>query len=220
MEKQRNINPDVTQVRYNLKKMKKSLKAGEAVDLVKAEEDLSAAKSFFKQVGMFAQADIVDSLLRGLKREGLGAQKQQESVKLLLGSINHLIEKRMVMNQRRCSAEIAFDRSCEDVGEVHPFDVIWAPTQGGWHYSIVIRVDQDSVVCYPVTTASRFQLRKIGCQSVEITGCDVKYLNGQRITSSAVRLDRKRVRVEGHVYHHAMIEKAVNKFNIIYNTPC
>ena len=80
MEKQRNINPDVTQVRYNLKKMKKSLKAGEAVDLVKAEEDLSAAKSFFKQVGMFAQADIVDSLLRGLKREGLGAQKQQESV--------------------------------------------------------------------------------------------------------------------------------------------
>lgn len=204
---------DANQVRYILKKMKKHLRMNDTVDFDKTVEDLSAVNLFFKRLGMFHQADKVRIMLCEFRNKSNDTQCQLKCVEELLSSTKHLIEKRKTMDQRRCSAEMAFNRLqvCDD--DVHPYDVIMAPTQGGWHHSIVISVDNNTVVCYPVTTANRFQLRKIGCKSIEITGCDVEYLNGQRITSSAVRLDRKKVKVKDHVYNHAAIEEAINMFS-------
>lgn len=44
------------------------------------------------------------------------------------------------------------------------YDVIKVPTQGGIHYSVVTNITDNMVECFPITTAKKSQLAKIGCQ--------------------------------------------------------
>jgi len=206
-------NIDVFKVRYILNKQKKNLERNEMIDVDQATENLTAVKAFFYQVGLYDQGKTAAKVLSMLSKANNDNRKFLASVTKMLVGIRHLTHKRRIMDQMRCRAEIAYNKRQKQNVEVKQYDVVMAPTQGGWHHSIVASVEGNTIICYPVTTANKFQLRKNGCKSAKISHCNIDSLNGYRITSAAVRLDRDKVQVLGHLEKTAMIENTIMKYN-------
>lgn len=81
-------------------------------------------------------------------------------------------EKLQVMAIREARARRSYFKNIGEsnsvVQDLSVYDVIKVPTQGGMHYSVVTKVNKNSVECFPITTASEEQLTKIGCQFIQL----------------------------------------------------
>ena len=67
------------------------------------------------------------------------------------------------------------------------YDVIKVPTQGGIHYSVVTNISDNIVECFPITTAKKSQLAKIGCQYYKLQ-CKTSDGGSLYLTNSKTKL--------------------------------
>ena len=146
----------------------------------------------------------IRKLLYGLKLDDQGYELREISKVLASGQFNsrsiiskmeHILndmkkvkEKASIMRQRECRATINFNdekrRSkknnygCSRVSNISKYDVILAPTQGGFHYCVVTEViPNKQVTCYPMTTAQTKDLDMLGCKYYPLSGVDGSHQN-------------------------------------------
>ena len=95
-------------------------------------------------------------------------------LELLHRNLQQKKEKGQVMERREAAARSSFfkrltsKKACSH--EIQRYDVIKVPTQGGFHFSVVTKVQKQHIECYPITTASEHQLSMIGCDFYKLTG--------------------------------------------------
>ena len=169
---------EATEAIYNLKRCIKQIKS---VDI-----DMNALVSGLQKVRQY---------LYGISRKALGDELRVISRSLVSDLIDHRIavirldnvirelkkirEKNCIMRQRRCQADMRFNDEglrkkkrnwgCTEVDALSRYDVILAPTQGGFHFCIISDVeDGDHVIAYPMTTASNSDLNMLGCRSYSL----------------------------------------------------
>ena len=139
--------------------------------------------------------DRVNSVVDNLS--GVGCEFENSLEKNLLyvkKTIEGLNEKRKIMALRENMARADyFKRSNRNpyfnsAPILRKYDIVMAPTQGGFHRSIVAEVNDEYVVCYPMTTAGRTQLNFIGCKSRSLAPSGDERFKGVRLTASAVKI--------------------------------
>ena len=98
---------------------------------------------------------------------------------------------------------------------IERYDVVYVPTQGGFHYSVVYDVlDNDTAVCYPITTASCRDIRMLGNKWHTLQDCGCPEFNGCKLTSAAAYVDLGRASYskKGHISNYSEIETALTNF--------
>lgn len=155
---------------YTLKKLEKQVK-GNTIDF--EEMSLSLRKITYscnKKCHKGERAQIMQ-LIGYLFHKTLNKELILLKVQSLLKFYKARLEKEKVMRIREANARIGFfySTSSTDYYRLHQNlkfgDIIKVPTQGGSHYSIVNKVNRDSVECYPLTTAKRKELDLLGVDS-------------------------------------------------------
>lgn len=142
-----------------------------------------------------------------------------EDVKAIEAQICKVNEKRRIMKGRYNKACLYFKQETfKSDSSIYPsklnvYDVVKVPTQGGMHYSIISEVNDDYVTCFPMTTASKYNLDLIGTKSVSLSGCGDSSYKGIRLTASATRVphDRAIKTYMGSVANNSQICKQLAK---------
>ena len=165
---------EATEAIYNIKKCIKQIKSGEA-DMNALVMGLQKVRKYLYGISRKPLGDE----LRDISRSLVGNLMDPRMAVLRLGAVvselRKVREKNGVMRQRMCYANMCFNNEerrkkkrnwgCAEVETLSRYDVILAPTQGGFHYCIVSDVvDGDHVIAYPMTTASKHDLRALGCR--------------------------------------------------------
>lgn len=179
---------------YNLKKISKRVETGN-FDKTKTSETLLDIRRMLNSLGLVEEGCVI----RCVSHE-LACAKY--CVKSIVSKINHLIstlkkikEKKLVMECREASARRDFFskgnkmRNTYQVKSLSLYDVILVPTQGGYHYSVVGKILQnDSVLCYPMTTGSLEDLERIGCQAIQLQSPSNGRFKDSYITSACASI--------------------------------
>ena len=155
---------------------------------------------FLSTIHGFAEENELTKIKKGAMNvamfllKGHGEYKEVlEIVKEIKQQLYAMNEKRNVMLVRQISAGVRHKKKLSaDAPVSHsailPFDVVKVPTQGGMHLSIVWEVNDQYVVCFPMTTATRKDLSLFGVKSVSLSGCGDEKYEGVRLTESATQI--------------------------------
>ncbi len=159
------MNADLNKAIYMVKKMIK------LVDKNLLEKDqtcnqLSMITSYAKEEQLsntFKQAkDCLNKAICGIE------YLRSEDLRKLLSSLQAKKEKVQVMAIREAKARYGYfnriNKTTNKKDNLVVYDVIKVPTQGGIHYSVVTNISDNIVECFPITTAKKSQLAKIGCR--------------------------------------------------------
>lgn len=126
-------------------------------------------------------------------------------------------EKVQVMAIREAKARYSYfnrlKKTTNEKNNLLIYDVIKVPTQGGIHYSVVTNISDNIVECFPITTAKKSQLAKIGCQYYKLQ-CKTSDGGSLYLTNSKTKLPLHAAEKSyTHSYGNpAEIDKALLKF--------
>jgi hypothetical protein len=126
-------------------------------------------------------------------------------------------EKLQVMAIREAKARYSYfnrmNKTTNKKNNLLVYDVIKVPTQGGIHYSVVTNISDNIVECFPITTAKKSQLAKIGCQYYKLQ-CKTSDGGSLYLTNSKTKLPLHAAEKSyTHSYGNpAEIDKALLKF--------
>lgn len=167
---------DINNAMYCLKKTIKRIESGN-YDVYQISQTLLDLSKFL--FGLKMENEGYE--LRGISKEIASGHFNTRSIvsKLehILTAVRKIKEKTSVMRQRECHAVLKFSKNnktaSSKVSEISKYDVILAPTQGGFHYCVVTEViPNHSVKCYPMTTADTSDLDKLGCKYYPLSGLE------------------------------------------------
>lgn len=183
-------------VLYQLQKLIKMLRKNN-LDKVYFSAKLKSMVEVCKEYELKKEKKILFQLIGLLYEKELRKQYMLKKLEKLTKSFGSIVEKKKVMQYREASARVTFfSRTKQVLGStiLQYGDVVKVPTQGGFHYSVVTNIQKDIVECYPLTTASNNDLKKIGVRSVAID--DFLIIDGieqnVRLTASKTCIPTKR----------------------------
>lgn len=149
-----------------------------------------------KELKLKEEKKILHKLMFALNENTLRKQYIDENLKKLNKSFARIVEKEKVMQLRETKALVGFYKKTKNVQTANVLqygDIVKVPTQGGYHYSIVVGIHKDMVECIPLTTASEEDLQKLGLNSIAIE--DFLIIDGVeqkvRLTSAKTKLPVK-----------------------------
>ncbi len=202
-----------------IKNIKKGLKKYTSSDM---KEDLKEIRSYLKERGFYEVAELTYSVQSKLARIDVCKDEVLDILESIGEAIKRIIEKEKVMTMREISQNMDFvrmvsqkKRDKEQGSSLERYDVVYVPTQGGFHYSIVYDIlDNETAVCYPITTASGTNIRMLGNKWHTLHDCGCPEFNGYRLTSAAAYVDMERASYskKGHISNFSEIEMAVSRF--------
>ena len=179
---------------YSLRKIAKSAKKNE-LDITEALKTLKEIRYYLREQEQSSAIKSVRVIISSLIHHEFG-EAFSDSVRSVLDSLGRIKEKQQVMNLRQVKAWGAFIHNSKSkkaaVDQLKRYDMIFVPTQGGFHRCIVSKVHaNDCVECYPLTTTTPQNLKMLGCDYLTISseGRDV-YLTSQK-TSIPYAIARK-----------------------------
>jgi len=108
----------------------------------------------------------------------------------VLADVRSMKMKKRICRTRTGIAQQRYEHSL--IGsptELRQYDIILAPTEGGFHYSLVVRLDEEYVWCLPYTTCSARSLRVIGRRFAKVP-CPVGDADRVYLTSACSRIGR------------------------------
>lgn len=192
---------------YNLRKIEKSAKA-EKLDVK------NSLKHLRRILG--AKLDLPKEEKTTLTVLASCMQRHPENVgfiaklaKKLLKYFEKVAEKEKVMEIREAKARVGYfkvsAKSNDCRVDLTIGDVVYVPTQGGMHYSVVVSMSDKEVKCHPLTTAPTATLSFMGVKSVE-----VKLENDEeklRLTASCVKIPK-------HIAMKNKKDKRMNKITL------
>lgn len=138
-------------------------------------------------------------------------------LKKLMSLLQAKKEKVQVMAIREAKARYGYfnrmNKTTNKKNNLLVYDVIKVPTQGGIHYSVVTNISDNIVECFPITTAKKSQLAKIGCQYYKLQ-CKTSDGGSLYLTNSKTKLPLHAAEKSyTHSYGNpAEIDKALLKF--------
>lgn len=149
-----------------------------------------------KELNLKEEKKILHKLMFALNENTLRKQYIDENLKKLNKSFARIVEKEKVMQLRETKALVGFYKKTKNVQTANVLqygDIVKVPTQGGYHFSIVVGIHNDMVECIPLTTAPEEDLQKLGLNSIAIE--DFLIIDGVeqkvRLTSAKTKLPVK-----------------------------
>ena len=178
-------------------------------------QQLSMITTFAKEeqlLNVFKQAkDCLNKAIRGME------YVKSEDLKKLKTLLQAKKEKVQVMAIREAKARYSYFNRMKNTtnkkDNLLVYDVIKVPTQGGIHYSVVTSINDNFVECFPITTAKKSQLAKIGCQYYKLQ-CKTQDGGSLYLTNSRTKLPLHAAEKSyTHSYDNpAEIDRALLKF--------
>lgn len=154
---------DINQIAYDIQKVRKQLHSDE----VSFKEVQCKLWSLRKEIaGITAGKKIAGMITRAIEYGNANPNNTRE-LNSLLQSIYKQVQsmkvKSRISSTRRDIAMMEYQaaRSIK-TKEIHMYDVVKAPTEGGLHYCIVGDITEDRCMCYPMTTTSKRSLQVLG----------------------------------------------------------
>lgn len=165
---------EATEAIYNIKKCIKQIKS-EDIDMNALVSGLQKVRKYLYGISRKTLGNELREISRSLVGNLMDPQMAILRLNTVISELRKIREKNGVMRQRMFQADMCFNNEehrrkkrnwgCSEVDALSRYDVILAPTQGGFHYCIVSDVvDGDHVIAYPMTTASKHDLRALGCR--------------------------------------------------------
>jgi len=130
-------------------------------------------------------------------------------------------EKNTVMARREADARANFFRKRKNSNveerDLCKYDIIYVPTQGGYHYCVVMDVKKHYVECYPMTTASAADLDMLAVKyhklehPISLSGVDTPVVY---ITSSKRKIPKNQASHSfiGHYFCAKEVDDAIISF--------
>lgn len=191
---------EATEAIYNIKKCIKHIKSDD-VDMSAIVTGLLKVRNYLYGISRKPLGDELREISRSLVGNLMDPRIAILRLGAVIGELRKVREKNAVMRQRMCFADICYKNEvyrkkkrnwgCSKVDSLSRYDVIYAPTQGGFHFCIVSDVvDGDHVIAYPMTTASKENLRAVGCRSYSLKGIEGRH-SCTSLTSAATMIPYK-----------------------------
>ncbi len=165
---------DTNKAIFNLKKISRRVETG-TFDKNRTTDILLDIRRMLNSLGLTEEASVIRKISKELACKKYAVKSIISKIDHLISSLKKIKEKKLVMDNREASARRYFFckgkkmKNTIQVKALSLYDVILVPTQGGYHYSVVAKIQQnDSVLCYPMTTGSLEDLEKIGCQAIQL----------------------------------------------------
>ena len=157
---------------YSLKKMSKAAKKNE-LDYSSSINTMKEIRSYLREQELSSAVKSTQAVIRELTHHNLG-KTFDDNVNNILYSLERIKEKQQVMNLRRSKVWGYFvqesKRKNGEVDSLKKYDMIYVPTQGGFHKCVISNVfKNDFVECYPLTTASQKNLKLLGCNFINVS---------------------------------------------------
>ena len=173
---------EATEAIYNIKKCIKQIKS-EKVDMNALVNGLQKVRKYLYGISRKHLGDELRDISRSLVGNLMDPHMAIIRLGAVVSELRKVREKNCVMRQRMCYADMCFNNEerrkkkknwgCTEVDTLSRYDVILAPTQGGFHFCIVSDVvEGEHVIAYPMTTASKDDLRSVGCRSYPLKGIE------------------------------------------------
>lgn len=181
---------DVNTALFQLKKIEKSFTAGKPCgeQSVQAMVDI---RRYLISMKMNDTAERLHEVMSLLKSHTCYLKSLASRISGIMVELKKVKEKQRVMNFREAAARNHFFKanrktSSAIISKVSKYDVIFAPTQGGYHYCVVSEVNPNNYVrCYPMTTGTEENLRMVNADCVKVGFADNKEIY---LTSSCTTL--------------------------------
>lgn len=202
-----------------VKNIKKGLKKYTSNDM---KNDLKEIRSYLKERGLYEEAELTYRVQNRLASLDVYKDFILDTLYTIIKKVERISEKEKVMALREIVQYKDFvknvTRKISDKvqGEqIEKYDVVYVPTQGGFHYSVVHDVlDNGTAVCYPITTASGHDIRMLGNKWHILRDCGCPEFNGCKLTSAAALVDLGRASFskKTHISNYSEIEMALTTF--------
>ena len=178
----------------NIKKITRRVESGE-FDRYYVSTSLSNIRHMLYSLGLCNEASSVQEVCYELA----GSKYSVKSINSRLSHIMAILRKIKGKTVAKESGRATSRKKGYDKGSKHKdyvpakrlslYDVVLAPIHGGYHYSIVARIQHnDSVVCYPMISGNCQDLETLGCKAVQLTGsCNGRFKDAF-ITSSCTTI--------------------------------
>ncbi len=189
-----------TEAIYNIKKCIKYIKS-EKIDMNALASGLLKVRNYLYSISRKQLGDELREINRSLVGDLMDPQMAILRLRAVICELRKVREKNCIMLQRMCQADICFNNEdrrkkkrnwgCSEVDSLSRYDVVLAPTQGGFHFCIVSEVvEGDHVIAYPMTTSGKKNLRAVGCRSYSLKGIKGSH-SCTSLTSSATMIPYK-----------------------------
>jgi hypothetical protein len=204
IQKDSNFNYKSCDARFAIKKIEKMLKSGNEMNS-RIDTYLDTICTFAEQNNFKKMLCKAETLRNIIQNQYYNENDQVwPIVYFLKDKIASIHEKRKIMEVRESLAWVAYHRkkardekkqkSSKEIirsvalRELEKFDVVKAPTPGGFHYAIITDISDNYVSCIPTTTASSHKLKVLGCKSIILNKTNHNRFKGVRLTSSLTRI--------------------------------
>lgn len=212
----------ISKISYTINMMVKEIKKGGPIDIDKRLGDLQIVYDYFEQIECFGVVKHINSLMKVVAKLDPNMEEMLRYLLKVKKQIDEIKEKTKMMEIKKAEALIKYHdslsrkrrRGCK-AEKIAKYDIIFTPTQGGGHLSVVYEIYENGMaLCFPFTTASEFDLRKLGNKSWTLMDCDIKGFNGNRLSSSATLVNIKDAGFfkRDHLAQHQEIDLAVSYF--------
>lgn len=167
---------DANSALYQLKKIERVLSSGETCG-VKSKQMLVDVCRYLRSMKLKGASDRLYEVILAIRSNRYFNKSLANKINGVMLELKKIKEKQLTMRCREAAARNHFfskksTKQKMNNNVVSKYDLIFAPTQGGYHYCVVAEIDaQNYVKCYPITTASEETLRKVNAGYVKI-GCE------------------------------------------------
>lgn len=206
----------------NIKLVKNIKKGLEKYTINDMKKVLKEIRSYLKERGLYEEAELTYHVQGRLARLDVYKEYVLNTLFTIRTTIQRISEKERVMALREIVQYKDFVKNVmhkirdKVQGEqIEKYDVVYVPTQGGFHYSVVYDIlDNDTVICYPITTASGRDIRMLGNKWHTLQDCGCSKFNGCKLTSAAAYVDLGRASYSkiAHISNSSEIEMALTNF--------
>lgn len=205
------------------KKLVKNIKKGLGKYSVHdMKTDLKEIRAFLKDRGFYKEANLIYEIVGRIARLDVYKEYVLDKLEIINEIVCKIQEKEKVMNIRELleyrdhvSYVSRMARKKQDGEAIEKYDVLYIPTQGGFHYSVVYDLlDNGMALCYPITTSSGRDLKMLGNSWYTLRNCGCSEYNGQNLSSAVAYVDLKRASYckQTHISNYIEIEMAVANF--------
>lgn len=164
---------DANTALFQLKKVEKSFSVGKPCS-EKTEQTLVEICRYLTSMKMTESARRIHEVLLAIRSKGCFLKSLASRISGVMVDLKKIKEKQMEMRFREAEARNHFfkknkKKANTEISNVSKYDVIFAPTQGGYHYCVVAEVNPRNYVrCYPMTTGTEETLRMVNADYVKV----------------------------------------------------
>ena len=221
-----NTTKTVNRIAYLLNKkiIKNIVKDSNKYTVHDMKNDLKEIREFLKLRGFHEESKKIYTVIGRIARLDVYKPEVLDILTEIRNVLDKISEKHRVMNKLELEKNRDYVKYVsrkikkKENGEaIEKYDVVYIPTQGGFHYSVVYDIlDNGTALCFPITTASNRDLRMLGNSSHELSDCGCPMFDGNRLTSATAYVSIKRAAYSkiAHVFNHDEIDTAVARFNM------